>query len=256
MCGRFAQAQQIDALRVAFDLQHLLPVYPSFNISPGRIIAGVRATTPVLTDNNGPRPEPERELAPMLWGLVPMWSSDPMSGPRPFNARAETAAEKPTFRNAIKRRRCLIPAQGYYEWHKRERARQPYYFTLRSSALFGMAGLWERWNGADGSVLDSCTILTVAPNALAAAVHDRMPAIIAPGDYARWLAPFPMQPGTLADMLKPWPAEDMQSWPVSARVGNVAEDDAALIEPIEAGADDARTLPPAPEGATDQPELF
>ena len=148
-----------------------------------------------------------------------------------INARAETVAEKPAYRAAFKRRRCLVPASGFYEWRKREGHKQPYYVAMKDFSPFAIAGLWEHWEGGDGSVIESCTLLTTTPNELVEPIHNRMPVIIAREDFDDWLGP-DTGPGTLMHLLRPYPADEMQAYPVSARVNSPANDAPECIEPV------------------------
>ena len=168
------------------------------------------------------------------WGLVPSWADDPKIGNRMINARAETAADKPSFRTAMRRRRCLIVADGFYEWETVAKRRQPMFIHMRDGRPFAFAGLWESWEGADHSALESCTILTTSANELVRPIHDRMPAIIAPADYAQWLDPAVQQADAVLPLLHPFPAEEMEAYPVSPRVNSPARDDESCLERVEA----------------------
>ncbi len=170
----------------------------------------------------------------LWWGLVPFWAKETKIGYSLINAKAETVAEKPAFRDAFKSRRCLIAADGFYEWKKiGAKTKQPYAITMKDRGLFGFAGLWERWTDkASGEVVRSCSIITTTPNEVCAPIHDRMPVIVAPEDYGKWLGEESADPLRLPQMLKPYPAERMTCFPVDSRVGNVKNDDAALVEAI------------------------
>lgn len=210
MCGRFAFHAGREEVLAHFDLGAAPALPARYNIAPQSAIAAVR----------------DDGLALLRWGLVPFWAKDPKLGYRMINARAETVAGKPAFRAAFKHRRCLIPASGFYEWRRVAGATQPYYIRLRDGDLFAFAGLWEHWDGRGehaGTVIESCTILTTEPNALCATIHDRMPVIVAPADYARWLA----EPA--AGLLRPFPAERMQAYPVSRAVNDAQHDGPQLI---------------------------
>ena len=166
----------------------------------------------------------QREWALVLWGLVPSWAKDPGVGARMINARAETVAEKPSYRAAFKRRRCLLPANGFFEWQRAGSAKKPFYFTGVDGGLLAFAGLWERWTSPDGSQLDSCTILTTDANELVAPVHDRMPVILSPQDYTEWLgvgqdADARLQTA-LRHLMRPFPAAKMAAHPVSSYVNS------------------------------------
>ena len=196
---------------------------PSYNIAP-------QSTQPVvrLSADTG-----KREFAPMRWGLVPYWAKDAKIGYSTINARAEEVASKPLYREALKRRRCLIPADAFYEWQKLSaKARRPFAFGMANGEPYAFAGLWERWRPKEGEPLETFTILTTDPNDIAEKVHDRMPVILERSDYSRWMEPG--DPERLpVDLLKPYPAEKMRSWPVSERVGNVRNDDQELLKESE-----------------------
>jgi len=171
-----------------------------------------------------------RELVTLRWGLVPAWAADPKTGYRMINARAETVAEKPTFRAAFRRRRCLVAADGFYEWSA-VNGKQPYYIHMADGAPFGLAGLYEHWEG-DGRVIESCTIIVGEPNALIARIHDRMPCIVVPEDYGAWLDSGSSDPRALLSLLRPYPADKMAAYPVSRSVSNPRHEGPSLIEPL------------------------
>jgi putative SOS response-associated peptidase YedK len=197
-----------------FRLNSLPPMTPRFNVAPTQEVGVVR------------QPAGQREFVWMHWGLVPRWAKDPKIGSQMINARAETAADKPAFRDAFKRRRCLVVADGFYEWQKTGgKTKQPYYIHMKDGRPFGFAGLWERWGE-----LESCTILTTSPNDLCAPVHDRMPVILGPADYDRWLDPEVSDPAALAPLLDCYPADEMVAEPVSTHVNRVANNDEKCIE--------------------------
>jgi len=190
---------------------------PRYNIAPTQVVPGVIQTV------SG------RELTFFQWGLVPSWAKDPSIGSKMINARAETLAERPSFRTAFKRRRCLIPADGFYEWKGVKGAKQPYYITTNDHP-FAFAGLWEHWEGADGD-LQTCTIITTSANELMSQIHDRMPVILCPGDYGIWLD-HDVSPALLTPLLAPFPESDMSMHPVMKAVGNPKFDDPMLIEAV------------------------
>ena len=177
MCGRYTLKAPREAIAEAFDLADVPQLLPRYNIAPTQAVPVVRLD----------RASGEREIALLQWGLIPSWADDPAIGNRLINARAETVAEKPAFRTAFKKRRCLVVADGFYEW-KRENGKTPYYFRLKDSSPFAFAGLWERWEKGEEPV-ESCTLLTCEANGVVAPVHGRMPVILKPEDYARWLDP-------------------------------------------------------------------
>lgn len=221
MCGRFtlfALGQEV-AEQFGVTIDHELE--PRYNIAPTQPVAAVR-----LDNASG-----ERELTYLQWGLIPSWAKDPKIGSRMINARAETAADKPSFRAAFKRRRCLIPASGFYEWQQLGDRKQPTFIHGAGGRLLGLAGLWEIWASGDGSVVESCTILTTQPNELMAPIHNRMPVIIAPEDYSMWLDPGP-QPQEALHLLRPYESAEMDAYAVSTAVNNPRNDFAACIEPI------------------------
>ena len=226
MCGRFTLTDPDQELAVQFSLAQMPDIPPRYNIAPTQPVAAVRATSEDLA----------REMALLHWGLIPFWAKDPAIGSRMINARSETAAEKPCFRAAFRRRRCLIVADGFYEWQKVNGAKQPFYLRLRDGRPFAFAGLWERWEGPEGSVIESCTILTTQPNELVRPVHNRMPVILAPEDYDLWLDPALGQ-GTghveqLQNLLQAYPPAEMEAYPVSRWVNTPDHDDPRCIEPL------------------------
>lgn len=228
MCGRFALFDPGEALVAAFGLGEVSAaalsdrvLEPRYNIAP---------TQPVLAVRLGR--SGERELAMMQWGLVPSWAKDPSIGSRMINARAETAAEKPSFRSAFKRRRCIIPASGFYEWQKLDSGKQPMFIHAADRQPLGLAGLWEIWQSSDGSYLESCTILTTTPNDLMAPIHNRMPVILETADYDTWLHSEP-DPSLGLHLLRPYPASEMAAYPVSTLVNNPRNDDPACVQMIE-----------------------
>jgi putative SOS response-associated peptidase YedK len=222
MCGRFTLFEPDRVLAKIFDLGAIPPLTPRFNIAPSQPVAAVR------TSSSGSA----RELAFLRWGLIPSWAKDQAMGNRLINARAETVREKPAFRNAFRRRRCLVPANGFYEWQRQERRKQPYYIRMRDERIFAFAGLWDRWEGEDGSVAETCAILTTAANTVLAPVHDRMPVILDLGKYDRWLDPSAEDPGSLASLLVPFPPEEMAAFPISPRVNSPSVDDEGCIAPL------------------------
>ena len=220
MCGRFTLTLDPIELRQAFDLGEMPEEWvPRFNIAPSQPVA-------VVADAKN------RNVDFMRWGLVPSWAKDLSIGNRLINARSETLTEKPSFRTAFARRRCLILADGFYEWKKGEKKgpSTPYYYRLRDGAPFAFAGLWEYWQSPEGDGLKSCTIITTGANELVAQVHDRMPVILNPGTGWKWL-----ESGTSEErmaLLKPYPAGEMSAYPVSRMVNDPAKDSPELIRPL------------------------
>lgn len=221
MCGRYGLATERADLAARFEAVVLDAVGSRYNIAP---------TQPVLIAR-ADRDQPRRVVHHVHWGLIPRWSKDPSIGSRMINARGETAASKPAFRAAMKYRRCLIPASGFFEWKQGSKPKQPYWFTLDSGEPMAFGGLYEHWAGPNGEEMDSCTILTTTPNELLEPIHDRMPVIIAPDDYARWLDPDEQDGGAVSDLIRPYPSGEMDGYPVSTRVNSPKHDDAELIEP-------------------------
>jgi putative SOS response-associated peptidase YedK len=222
MCGRFTLTDPDADLAVQFNLPEIPDMQPRYNIAPTQPVAAVRAS---------PR-GPDREMVFLHWGLIPFWAKDPSMGARMINARSETAAEKPAFRAAFRRRRCLVVADGFYEWQKQNGTKQPFYIHLHTSQPFAFAGLWELWEGADASVIESCTLLTTQPNDLLRPIHNRMPVILHPKDYDLWLDPEIQQADRLQPLLSPYPAEEFSAYPVSRWVNSPGNDDPRCIEPI------------------------
>jgi len=222
MCGRFTLTQPAH-IAAKFGLDNFAPVEPEFyeprfNVAPTQRIVVI------------PTRDMQREARRMRWGFIPSWAKDASVGSRLINARAEGIDTTPSFRAAFKYRRCLIPADSFYDWLPTAQGKQPYRIMLASGELFAFAGLWERWKDRQGEALESCCIVTCAPNELAARFHDRMPVIIAPADYDTWLTGTPEQ--ALA-LLKPYPAEAMRAYPVSAKVNSPKNDGPELVDPID-----------------------
>jgi putative SOS response-associated peptidase YedK len=175
---------------------------------------------------------PKRIGSRMRWGLVPFWVKDPSIGYKMINARAETVAAKPAFRDAIKKRRCLVPADGFYEWKKEPQGKTPFCFTMADDRLFAFAGIWDSWRSPEGQTMETCSIITTAPNALCADVHDRMPVILPEDAYDLWLDPGFQKADAVCDLLRPFDANLMRRFPVSSRVNLVRNDDPACAEPV------------------------
>jgi putative SOS response-associated peptidase YedK len=221
MCGRFTLRSSPRAIATEFDLFDVPDLRPRYNVAPTQQIPIVR-----MASGGG-----DRELAMVRWGLIPFWASDQAIGNRMINARADTVATKPSFRHPFKLRRCLVVADGFFEWKKEGQVKQPYYFQRRDEGPFAFAGLWETW-AKGGSPIESCTIITTEPNELTRTVHDRMPVILPKEAYGAWLDPA-AGPESLSALLKPFPAEDMVVRPVSRRVSSPANDDAGCVGPAE-----------------------
>jgi putative SOS response-associated peptidase YedK len=224
MCGRYRLSRRKQIIEEHFDTVTCEEDWtPRYNIAP---------TQPVPIIRQHPK-EPRRELSLVGWGLIPSWSKDASSAARMINARSETAATLPAFRDAMRWRRCVVPADAFYEWQRTGKAKQPYCFEVRDGEMFGFAGLWERWKDPTGTWVKSCTILTTTPNAVTATVHDRMPVILDPDSHDLWLDPGFTDVAAASAMLKPFDANAMRCFPVSARVSNVANDDAGCSAPVE-----------------------
>jgi len=193
---------------------------PRYNLAPGQTAVVVKA-------------DPKRRLAPMRWGLVPSWAEEEKIGYRMINARAETVAQKNSFKGPLRRRRCLIPSSGFYEWEKSGRARLPWRFFLKGERPFGLAGLWDVWRPATGEPVTSFTIITTTANELIGRIHDRMPVILRPEAEAAWLDPAQDDPARLLPLLAPLPAEDMDAYRVSTLVNSPAHDSPEVIAPLE-----------------------
>lgn len=222
MCGRFTLKASGHALADFFQFDNVPEVTSRFNIAPTQPVAAVRLRAP----------EGKREFTWLRWGLVPSWSKDLKIGARTINARAETAAEKPAFRSALRRRRCLLPADGFYEWQQRDGVKQPYHFQLRDGGLFAFAGLWETWEGPGGELIETAALLTTEANELVRPIHERMPVILEPGSYGQWLEPAEQQPATLLPLLKPYRSDAMTAVPVSRWVNDAKHDDPKCLEPV------------------------
>jgi putative SOS response-associated peptidase YedK len=222
MCGRFTLFEADKILSKEFGISGIPPLSSRYNIAPSQPVAAVRTTAAASG----------REIAFLRWGLIPSWSKDPAIGNRLINARAETAGEKSSFRNAFRRHRCLIPANGFYEWQRQERGKQPYFIRMRDGRIFAFAGLWDRWESPDEGVIETCTILTTAANTVLAPIHDRMPVILPQTNYARWLDPALKDVDSLSPLLVPFPPEDMLAIPVSHRVNAPSNDDEKCIDPL------------------------
>ena len=241
MCARFTLKTSAVVLQELFELDEVPELPPRYNIAPSQFI-------PAVVSEGG-----SREMRFFQWGLVPSWAKEPSIGQNLINAKAETAHEKPSFRAAFKKRRCLIPADGFYEWTTVDPEagvtlfgdlapapkggkpiKQPYYITLREGGPFAIAGLHEYWEGVDAGPIESCTILTIDPNELVRQYHNRMPAIVKPEDYDLWLDPEPKPAELLQALLQPFPASEMAAQPVTRRMNNPRFDDPSCVMPLVA----------------------
>jgi putative SOS response-associated peptidase YedK len=210
MCGRFVRSSSAQTIAAMFGVE-IGDLPPSYNIAPSQSVAAVWQL-----------PDPDPQLHWLRWGLIPTWAKDPKIGYKLINARAETVAEKPSFRAAFRQRRCLIPADGFYEWQQVQgsRQKQPYFIGLQDKRPFAFAGLYERWESPNGETIATGTIVTTAANEAVAPIHDRMPVILAPQDYAQWLDPGFREIDRLQALLDPYPAAEMIIYPVSSLVNS------------------------------------
>jgi putative SOS response-associated peptidase YedK len=235
MCGRFTLRTPAERWTDLFDVDlAAATTAPRYNIAPSQNVLAVRQAP----GGSG------REVASLRWGLVPSWAKDPKIGGRLINARAESLTQRLAFRSAYRERRCLLVADGFYEWHGKPGTRQPYYYRLGDGGVFGIAALWERWtppaplNGfAEAAPLETCTIVTTEANGLVRVVHDRMPVILGPRDHQLWLGALDLE--ELSGLLRPCPDDWLVSYAVSSHVNDVRHDDPMCIEPTGAGADGA-----------------
>lgn len=224
MCGRYRLSRRKQIIEEYFDTADWQDDWsPRYNIAP---------TQPIPVIRQHPK-EPRRDLSLMKWGLVPAWSKDPSSAARMINARSETAHTLPAFREAMKLRRCLVPADGFYEWKKTPTSKQPFCFEVNDGELFAFAGLWERWRDPSEQWVKSCSILTTTPNAVTSAIHDRMPVIVHPDSNDLWLDPGMTDVQVVSELLKPYDAKVMGCYPVSTRINHVANDDEGCSRPVE-----------------------
>jgi putative SOS response-associated peptidase YedK len=220
MCGRYLMTSPSAAVKACFGLSSEPKLTPVYNAAPTRLLPVVREGV------DG------RDCDQLRWGLVPAWARDLSIGNRMINARSETAADKPSFRESMRTRRCLVIADGFYEWKREADHKRPHCLRMRDGQPFGMAGLWDRWTSPEGESVESFTILTTSPNALVEEVHDRMPVIIDRAQYERWLALDLTDPGQISCLLEPYPDELMESYEVSSHVNSPRHDDPACMEPI------------------------
>jgi putative SOS response-associated peptidase YedK len=218
MCGRYTLKTPINGLAERFEIEEYpSSLYPSYNIAPTQEVAAV-----VEEDE-------KRKLEMFHWGLIPSWAKDPAIGNKMINARAETVSEKPSYRSAFKKRRCLILADGFYEWQKTDNGKQPYYIKMQDDSPFAFAGLWEVWQ--DGEEIRSSTIITTDANDLMGEIHHRMPVILHPENYGAWLDPDFDEKEALIDLLKPYPSNEMEAYAVSRRVNKPSNNEPSVVEP-------------------------
>lgn len=226
MCGRFVAGRAVREIANIFNVEGPLPNSPArYNVAPSQPVLGV-----VYDQASG-----TRRLDLFRWGLIPAWAKDSKIGYSLINAKAETCTDKPSFREAFKSRRCIIPADAFYEWKAEGKRKQPYAIMRRDHAPLAFAGLWERWQDKASGEVRSCTIITTTPNDLCAPIHDRMPVILTEANYAGWLGEQPIDPESLKAMLKPCSADHLEAYPVDAKVGNVRNEGPELIYPVTLG---------------------
>ncbi|QQS47573.1 MAG: SOS response-associated peptidase [Acidobacteriota bacterium] len=226
MCGRFTQRHKPEEVAERFEVEPIdLLETARYNIAPSQPIAAIRQV------------EAGRELFAPKWGLIPFWAKDPSIGNNMINAKSETLAEKPSFKRAFAKRRCLIPADGFYEWRKKGKGpSQPFYIHLKDDGLFAFAGLWEEWKSPEGEVVVTCTIITIDPNELVAGIHNRMPVILRRENEAAWLDP-KNDISTAAGLMQTYPGELMDAYQISRAVNNPRFDDQSCIEPVTSSDD-------------------
>jgi len=224
MCGRYRLSRRKQILEEHFDIADWQDDWsPRYNIAP---------TQPVPVIRQHPK-EPVRQISLMKWGLIPHWAKDPSIATSTINAKSETAATKPAFRDPLKLRRCLVPSDGFYEWRKTGSTKQPFCFEVNNGGLFAFAGIWDGWKNAEGQWVKTCSILTTTPNTVTSAVHDRMPVILHPDNYDLWLDPGMTDVLVVSELLKPYDAKAMGCYPVSTRINHVASDDEECSRRVE-----------------------
>jgi putative SOS response-associated peptidase YedK len=224
MCGRFSlRARNAALLAEYFGIVDVPLLKARYNIAPTQPVPVVRLKSDQL--------KPQREMVMLRWGLIPAWAKDPAIGNRMINARAESLAHKPAFRAALRSRRCLVVADGFYEWQAAGKAKQPYFIHFRDDRPFAFAGLWEAWEGPDHTAIESCTIITTTADDLIRPIHDRMPVILAPEVYEVWLDSSVNKFEEIAGLLAPFSSDRMEAYPVNTLVNNPTQDEAGCIEP-------------------------
>lgn len=221
MCGRFTRTQSVPEISKEFGVAQV-----SGDLGPSHNIAPTQKVAVIITDVI-------KQLVPVRWGLVPSWAKDISVGSKMINARAETITEKASYRNAFKKRRCLVVADGFYEWQNLGGTKRPVYIRLKTGKPFGFAGLYEVWNSPEGEAITTCTIVTTEANEIMEPIHERMPVIIPKQDEDIWLDSATQDQGLLLKLLKPYPAEQMEAYPVSKRVNSPKNNTAACIEQLK-----------------------
>ena len=223
MCARYSLIATAEELVEWFKLRKKIELAPRYNIAPTQAVAVVRQDAP-----GG-----ERRYDLMRWGLIPHWAKDTSMANRMINARSETVAEKPGFRNALRRRRCILPCSGYYEWKKLDKRKQPYWIRMKDAPLFAFAALWESWNSPDGGTIESCALLTMDAIASMRPIHDRMPVVLLPGQYDAWLDPAQQSGETALKLVRPLGDGLLEAIPVSTHVNNSRHEGPACVAPPE-----------------------
>ena len=221
MCGRYRLSRRKQMIEEYFETENEADWEPRYNTAPSQPVGIIRQDPS----------RPERHFSLARWGLIPSWATDAGIAFKTINARAETVASKPAFRDAFMSHRCLLPADGFFEWSRRGKEKQPFHFGMQDDSLFAFAGLWDQWKDPTGTVIESCSILTTTPNSLLANVHDRMPVILRQENYDLWLDPGFKDVKVLAELLAPFDAAKMKSFPVSSRINAVANDDSDCVVP-------------------------
>ncbi|MBS0156560.1 MAG: SOS response-associated peptidase [Nitrospira sp.] len=222
MCGRFTQTASPQVIAEQFQLKERPLFTARYNIAPSQSVAAIWITPEAST----------RACVLLRWGLIPSWATNPKIGAQCINAKAETVAEKPAFRAAFKKRRCLVIADGFYEWQPQGNRKQPMWIGLKTKMPFAFAGLWEHWQPAEGAPVETCTIITTEANAFMQPVHARMPVILPPSSYHQWLDPGISDVTVLNSFLRPYPSEDLTAYPVSTLVNSPRNDVRQCLEPL------------------------
>ena len=222
MCGRFTRKESFEHLAELLGLPIPPPLAPRYNIAPSQLVACVRTNPQTL----------DREWIELKWGLIPSWAKDPSIGHKLINARGETVAEKPSFRHAFKKQRCLVLADGFYEWKREGTTKQPYYIRMKDRGIFAFAGLWERWEKQEPAI-ESCSLITIHANRLMEPIHHRMPAILSESAYASWLDPTLNNAIYLSGLVEPYDSDKMEAYPVSTMVNNPRNDSEECIVPMK-----------------------
>jgi putative SOS response-associated peptidase YedK len=221
MCGRYVIKAPVSQLATMFDLMDVPPLTPRFNVAPTQMVPAVRL-----------KPETKkRELVMLKWGLIPAWAKDAAIGNEMIMARADTVADKPAFRDAFRRRRCLMVADGFYEWQKTNDKKQPYFIGLKDQDPFAFAGLWEHWKDPEGDAVETSALITTDANDIVRPIHDRMPVILQPKDYEAWLDLENQDTMALQRLLQPYPGEAMMAYPVSSFVNNPRNEASRCMDP-------------------------